>query len=351
MEGCRLVKEWIAGGVIGDVKEVHIWTNRPIWEQGMTQRPDPMPVPPGLDWDLFLGRAPERPYNEAYHPHEWRGWADFGCGALGDMGCHTMDAAFYALDLGAPISIEAQASAPIGESFPKWSIITYEFPARGNMPPVKVTWSDGGKLPPRPKDLEETRELAKSGQYFLGEKGTIYDGQDYCNSPRLIPEAKMKEMTPKLPTKTIRRANPAGNPHLAWVQAIRKNDPEWANSHFDYSAGLTEMVVLGNLALRAPGKKLLWDAEKMEVTNLPELNQYVKPSFRENWGVDELRAVKRKGVEDLSTPAQLRDGTPPYQKKKKAEQAKAQAQKAQGKKGQGKKGKGKGKKQGAGPQA
>ncbi len=318
-EGCRLVKEWIQAGVIGPVHEVHIWTNRPIWPQGWTKRPAPIPIPPGLDWELFLCRAPKRPYSDAYHPHDWRGWAEFGAGALGDMGCHTMDAAFYALDLGDPISIQAEAPQAIGESFPPWSVITYEFPARGNMPPVKVTWSDGGKLPPRPKNLEPGRQLAKRGQYYLGEKGTIYDGQDYCNSPRIIPEAKMQELQPNLPPRTIRRPDPLGNPHLAWIQAIRADDPEWANSHFAYSARLTEFVVLGNLALHAPGRKILWVGAKMEVTNMPELNQFVKPTFRAGWTPRELKEVNREGTEDLSMPTQLRDGTPSYIKKQRAE--------------------------------
>lgn len=315
-EGIRLAKEWIDAGVIGPVREVQIWTNRPIWPQGRTDRPVAEPIPEGLDWELFLGQAPERPYNIAYHPHDWRGWTEFGCGALGDMGCHTMDAAFYTLKLGDPISIQAEAPQPIGESFPPWSAITYEFPARGDMPPVKVTWSDGGKLPPRPADMEPDRKLTPTGQYYLGEKGTLYDGQAYCNSPRIIPETKMKQLQSSLPPKTLRRPNPIGNPYLAWTQAIRRNDPEWANSQFSYSTRLTEFVVLGNLALRAPGKKLLWDAARMEVTNAPELNRFLRPTFRPDWRPSELQRAARKGKEDLSTPTVLRDGLPGYMKKK-----------------------------------
>jgi AhpD family alkylhydroperoxidase len=261
------------------------------------------------------GHAPERPYNIAYHPHDWRGWSEFGAGALGDMGCHTMDAAFYALNLGDPISIQAESPQAVVESFPAWSAITYEFPARGKMPPVKVTWSDGGKQPPRPKDLDAGRALTKSGQYYVGEKGTIFDGQDYCNSPRIIPEARMRELQPSLPPKTLRRPDPLGNPYLAWTQAIRKGDPEWAGSHFAYSTRLTEFVVLGNFALRAPGKKILWDGAQMAVTNLPELNQFLKPTFRSGWTHLELEKVQRNGTEDLSVPAQLRDGSPGYMKK------------------------------------
>ena len=315
MEGIRLVKEWIDADVIGPIREVHIWTNRPIWPQGWTDRPAPQPIPAGLDWELFLGHAPDRPYNIAYHPHDWRGWSEFGAGALGDMGCHTMDAAFYALNLGDPISIQAESPQAVVESFPAWSAITYEFPARGKMPPVKVTWSDGGKLPPRPKDLDAGRALTKSGQYYVGEKGTIFDGQDYCNSPRIIPEARMRQLQSSLPPKTLRRPDPLGNPYLAWTQAIRKGDPEWAGSHFAYSTRLTEFVVFGNFALRAPGKKILWDGAQMAVTNLPELNQFLKPTFRPGWAPLELEKVQRNGTEDLSVPAHLRDGSPGYMKK------------------------------------
>jgi hypothetical protein len=231
------------------------------------------------------------------------------------MGCHTMDAAFYALNLGDPISVQAESPQAVVESFPAWSAITYEFPARGKMPPVKVTWSDGGKQPPRPKDLDAGRALTKSGQYYVGEKGTIFDGQDYCNSPRIIPEARMRELQPSLPPKTLRRPDPLGNPYLAWTQAIRKGDPEWAGSHFAYSTRLTEFVVLGNFALRAPGKKILWDGARMAVTNLPELNQFLKPTFRPGWAPLELEKAQRNGTEDLSVPAQLRDGSPGYMKK------------------------------------
>ena len=293
-EGCRLVKEWIDAGLLGPVHEVHVWTDRPInfWPQGIAKRPDPQPVPAELDWDLWLGHGPATPYNHAYHPRNWRGWRDYGAGALGDMGCHNMDAAFYALELDkvSPTSIEAVTSGLTEVAFPDWSIITYQFPARGAMPPLTLRWYDGGKKPERPKELEAGRELGKGGQLIIGEKATIYDGNDSCTSPRFIPEAKMRELYPQLPKKSIRRPDPLGNPHTEWLQAIAKGDPAWAGSNFEYSVPLTKMVVLGNLAVLS-GKKIEWDGKKMVCTNVPEANQYIKPTFRAGWTPEDV--VKR----------------------------------------------------------
>ena len=290
-DGIRRVREWIQAGVIGDVREVHIWTDRPgkYWKQGFTARPAAEPVPEGLDWNLWLGRGPENAYSKAYHPHDWRGWHDYGCGALGDMGCHIMDAAFYALDLDkvAPTSIEAVTSGRSDYSYPEWSRITYTFPARGKMPAVTLHWYDGGQQPPRPAELEAGRKLSIGGQLLIGDKGTIYDGSDYCESPRLIPEAKMKEMMPHLPPKTIRRPDPIGNPYAEFLQAIQKNDPSWPGSNFEYAVPLAKMVVLGNLAVLS-GKRIEWDGKAMKCVNVPDANQYVKPAFRPGWGVEDI---------------------------------------------------------------
>ena len=280
-EGTRLLNEWVNAGVIGPVREVHIWTNRPIWPQGIDRPKERPPVPNTLDWDLWLGTAPERPYNPAYLPFNWRGWWDFGCGALGDMGCHIMDASFWALDLGSPTSVEAVSPPVNDETAPNWSIVTYRFPARGKKPPAKLVWFDGGKKPPRPRDLEEDRELSEGGQLILGDEGTIMDTNDYCNSPRLIPESKMRDFLPNRPPETIPRI-PEGNHYQEWIRACKDGKP--AGSNFDYSGPLTEMVVLGNLAIRT-GKKMEWDAAHMRVTNVPEANQYVRTEYRKGWGV------------------------------------------------------------------
>jgi len=272
-EGIRLVREWIQGGALGDVREVHLWTNRPIWPQGLERPKEVQPVPDTLDWNLWLGTAPERPYNEAYLPFSWRAWWDFGCGALGDMACHIMDCAYWGLDLDkvSPTSVEAVSSPVNEESAPNWSIITYRFPARGKMPPVKMVWYDGGKLPPRPPELEKSRKLSSNGQIIIGDKATIYNADPYCRSPRIIPETKMREMASSLPPKTIPRI-PNGNHYQEWIRACKGGVP--AGSNFDYAGPFTETVLLGNLALRS-GKKIKWDGKNMRVTNVEEANKYV----------------------------------------------------------------------------
>jgi len=283
-EGTRLANEWVNGGVIGPVREVHIWTNRPIWPQGIGRPTERPPVPDTMAWDLWLGTAPDRPYHPAYAPFKWRGWWDFGCGALGDMGCHIMDASFWALELGAPTSVEAVSSPVNDETAPNWSIVTYQFPARGERPPVKYVWFDGDKKPPRPKDLEEDRELSDGGQLILGDDGTIMDVNDYCNGPRLIPEDKMRDFmrSSSRPPKTIPRV-PGSSPHREWIRACKGGEP--AGSNFEYSVPLTEMVLLGNLAIRS-GRKIEWDAENMKVTNFPEANKYVTKQYRKGWEVE-----------------------------------------------------------------
>ncbi len=272
-EGTRLLKEWVQAGVIGPVREIHFWTNRPIWPQGLTRPTETMTPPPTLDWNRWLGVAPERPYNKCYLPFNWRGWWDFGCGALGDMGCHIMDAGFWAVDLKYPISVEAESEGGTEESPPKWSIITYQFPARGNLPPVTVKWYDGGKLPERPKDLEPDRKLSKGGQMLIGDNGVIMDTSDYCESPRLIPESRMKEF--KRPEKTIPRVH--GGPYKEWIAGC-KGGP-LPGSNFDHSGPLTEMVLLGNLAIRL-GKKILWDGPNMKPLNAPEAEKLIRKQYR-----------------------------------------------------------------------
>ncbi len=277
-EGIRLMREWVQGGAIGKVREAHVWTNRPIWPQGLDRPPRADVLPASLDWNLWQGVAPERPYCSAYLPFNWRGWWDYGCGALGDMGCHTLDAAFWALDLKYPTRVSVESSPVNGETAPSWSIITYEFPARGWKPPVKLTWYDGGKKPPRPAELEADRELSGSGQMLIGEKGIIMDGTDYCSSPRLIPETKMQAFltSSDRPPKSIPRV-PGSSPHQEWIRAC-KGGPT-PGSNFDYAGPLSEMVLLGNLALRA-GKPIQWDGERMVCTNLPEANKYVRKDYR-----------------------------------------------------------------------
>jgi predicted dehydrogenase len=279
-EGCRLVKEWIDAGILGQVREAHIWTNRPVWPQGMAEWPAEEPVPAGVDWDGFLGRAPQRPFSRAIHPFKWRGFRDYGCGALGDMACHIMDAAFWGLRLGAPERVELnEIEGASSVAFPKSAVVTYYFPARGAMAPLKLTWYEGGKRPPALPQMAG-RELAKGGQLLVGDSATVYDGNDYCNSPRIVPETRWQELRPSLPPRTIPRV-PGGDPHKEWTAAIRANNPQGAGSNFEYSVPFTETVCLGTLAILV-GKSFTWDAKAMK-TNLPEANELLYPTYRKGW--------------------------------------------------------------------
>ncbi|HEV8606349.1 MAG TPA: Gfo/Idh/MocA family oxidoreductase [Tepidisphaeraceae bacterium] len=279
-EGWRVLCEYIWAGAIGDVTEVHCWTNRPIWPQGMDRPEGEDPVPETLNWDAWIGPAPMRPYKkDTYHTFKWRGWWDFGCGALGDMACHIMDGAYWALRLGYPSRVELVDHSELkSETAPKWSILKYHFPARGAMPPCTVSWYDGGKKPARPEELEPERKLAEgdNGSLFIGSKGKMMAGT-YGGGVRIIPEAKHQE-TPK-PAQMIPRVK---DHHLEWVEACRGGTPHSGN--FDYAGPFSEVVLLGNLALRV-GKSLDWDGPAMKVTNVPEANEFVRKEYRKGFEV------------------------------------------------------------------
>jgi len=280
-EGARLINEWIADGAIGDVTEVHAWTDRPIWPQGI-DRPETIPsVPSTLDWNVWLGPAPWRPYHPAYQPFTWRGWWDFGTGAIGDMGAHFLDQPYWALNLGAPITVEASSTEMKKETYPLASILRYQFPARGKMPAVKLLWFDGGLKPPRPDDLEPGRRMGgeDGGVIYYGTKGKLLHGI-YAGNPRLIPETKMQEY--KRPAKTIPRSPGI---HEEWIEAIKAGKK--STTDFSYSSALTEMMLLGNVAIRAAKDNVVlqWDAEAMRVTNLPGANEYVQMPYREGWSL------------------------------------------------------------------
>jgi len=277
-EEIRRVCEMIWAGAIGPVREVHVWTDRPIWPQGKDRPPGEDPVPKHLDWDLWIGPAPMRPFKDkypdvdrhVYHPFCWRGWWDFGTGALGDIGCHTINAPMWALKLGPPSSVEVVDTAEVKkESFPLWSIIRWDFPARGELPPVKLFWYDGGKLPPKPPEMED-RKLADNGIIYIGEKGKIYAG-------RLLPESRMKEFTP--PPPTIPRV-PGGNHYEDWIIACKGGRP--ACSNFDFAGPLTETVLLGNIALRL-GRKIYWDSRRLRAIGCPEADAHIRRAYRKGW--------------------------------------------------------------------
>jgi predicted dehydrogenase len=280
-EGARLICEWIWDGAIGYVTEVHTWTNRPIWPQGIDAPKEIPSVPSTLDWDVWLGPAPFRPYHPAYHPFAWRGFWDFGTGALGDMGAHILDQPFWALKLGYPASVQASSTPFTKDCYPWAEVVTYEFPARGSMGPLKLTWWDGGLTPPRPPELEDGRMMGDEGGgvLFRGDKGLLMCSV-YGENPRLIPESRMQEY--KRPEKTIPRSTGIRE---EWIEAIKKGTK--STTDFSYSGPLTEVMLLANVAVRLKDKnmKLLWNGEKMEFSNLPEANQFLHFDYRPGWSL------------------------------------------------------------------
>ena len=278
-EGLRLWKEYIDAGAIGAAREVHVWSDRQggWWDTQGTARPkETPPVPAHVDWDLWIGPAPMRPYHSAYHPMKWRGWWDFGCGALGDMAVHNADPAFYALDLGAPDWVEAETSESNNDSFPAWNIVRYHFPAKGARGEITMTWYDGGKLPAKVPFLEEGRQLSDNGLIIVGDKAGLMGGS-HASPPRIIPEVKMKEF-PR-PAATIPRS--PGH-RIEWVRAALAGKPEDAQSGFWYSAPFTEALLVGLLAVRYQ-KRVEWDAAALKSPNTPEADAIIRKAYREGW--------------------------------------------------------------------
>ncbi len=285
-EGIRLICEWIWDGAIGQVHEVDAWSSLTYYPWGHTwwstthssPPQDTVAVPATLDWELWLGPAPYRPYHPCYHPGKWRAWWDFGCGMLGDRGCHTLDPVFWALKLGPPISVEASRTDYNEHTHPVASLVTYHFPAREDMPPLKLTWYDGLQ-PPRPEELEDGRRIGdiEGGVLFKGDKGILTCGV-YGDSPQLIPFPKMKEY--ERPEKCIPRVD--GTHEQDWIRAIKEGRQAGAN--FDYSGPLTEAILLGNIAKRF-NDKLYWDAENLKITNNDEANAFVSREYRNGWSL------------------------------------------------------------------
>ena len=268
-EGARLIKEWLTDGAIGDVREVAVWTNRPIWPQGDIERPaEQVAVPEKLNWDLWLGPAPNKPYHPDVCHFNWRGWRDYGTGAVGDMGAHLIDHPFWALELGQPLTVQASSTAYSDDAYPLATVVTYEFPARGTRPPVKMTWMDGGLTPPRPDEMEPGRRMGTggSGVLYYGDKGILMHG-DYGNGPRLVPETAMEAY--QKPEPTLPRSPGI---HEEWIEAI-KNGAK-STTDFSYAGPLTETMLLGNVAvfMKEKNTKLEWDAENMRFSNLEQAN-------------------------------------------------------------------------------
>lgn len=277
-EGIRMTCEFIWDGAIGPVREVHGWSDAGRWVEGSGRPADSPPVPVGLDWDLWLGPRKPRPYHPLYTPYNWRGWWEFGTGAIGDMACHNLDPAVWALDLKDPISVEASAPAVDSERVSHCAIFRYKFGPRGDMPPVEVTWYDGGLRPARPDELEEGRRVGGGGNgvLFIGDRGTIMC-EGWGGTPIIIPESRRKEY--KRPAKSLPRSK---GHHRDWLDAC-KGGPK-ASAEFEYSARLTELVLLGNVALRT-GKKLAWDGPNMRATNAPEADEFIREEYRPGWNL------------------------------------------------------------------
>ena len=288
-DGNRLINEWLADGAIGPVHEVHVWSDRPThqgrmplwWAQGIDRPQDTPAVPATLDWDLWLGPAPWRPYHPAYVPFRWRGWWDFGSGGLGDMGIHNLAPVFSALNLGAPESVHASSTSVFKETVPLAAIVHYQFPARGNLPPVKLHWYDGGLLPARPDELDEDeRNLdPEDGIIFAGDDGkmlvTGWGGRD----PRLIPESRNQSY--KRPAPTLPRS--VGH-HKEWIEAC-KGGPA-PRSNFGFAGPLTEAVLLGSLCIHNGGEKLLWDSANLKITNVADANKLLHYEYRKDWKLE-----------------------------------------------------------------
>lgn len=290
----------LRSGVLGAVKEVHCWTNRPVWPQApkVTKRPAPATCPKHVHWDLFLGPAPERPYaiyetevkgkrnrSGAYHAFNWRGWWDFGTGALGDMACHTANMPFMGLKLGQPTTIEAESEALNDETYPGWARVVFEFPAREGLPPVKLIWYEGKKdgkrvLPDLSVFQGTEKGFSDSGSLIVGEHATIYSPDDYGGTRRMFgPAAKdLVRFEPKMPR---RRQDLDLEMKKEWVEAIRANKPEHALSNFNYAATLTEAILLGNAAIRA-GKKLTYDGKEGKFSE-SDANKFLHTEYRTGW--------------------------------------------------------------------
>jgi len=279
-EDTRLLCEWIWAGAIGPVREVYNWSSRPFWPQGLERPKDTQPVPEGLDWELWLGPAPERPFNHAYLPFVWRGWTDFGCGSLGDMGCYSYDTIFRVMKLETPTSVEASSTDRYDETYPQAEIIRYDFPARGEMPPVKFTWFDGGLKPARPAELEANRpfrgeEDEEEGLLFVGDSGKILCGFNGAR-PKLIPQSKMDSY--KQPPKTLPRS--PGN-EREWIDACKGGKVK-PGGNFEFEDLVTETLLLGNVAVLT-GEKLTWDRANLKVNNSDLGQKYIRPERRKGW--------------------------------------------------------------------
>ncbi len=289
-EGTRRAVEVLRAGLIGEVKELHVWTDRPAgwWPQGVLRPTESQPVPPGLDWEVWLGPAAQRPYNEAYVPFKWRGFWDFGTGAIGDMGIHNLDTAYWGLELGIPTEVTVKDCSPqlnaaeTKETAPLWSIIELKFPAQNGKPPVTMMWYDGGKLPPEELFQGEKLIGRDGGSLVIGSKGTLFTrtwhgGENEADMFLLLPRKQFEGV--QMPTPSLSRPK---SHHFEWVDACRGRGKTM--SDFGYASRLSESLLLGDVALRT-GKPIQWDSSAMRATNAPEADPFIKPTFRQGWSL------------------------------------------------------------------
>lgn len=265
--------EVLQAGAIGKIREVHVWSNRPVWPQGVNRPAETPACPKELDWDVWLGPAPVRPYHSCYLPFNWRGWFDFGTGALGDMGCHTMNLAFRALDLATPISVEAEVQEATAEAFPKRSIVTFKYPRANVLQPYKLVWYDGGLKPS--SDVIFGGDMPGSGCVIIGDQGRLYTPGDNGGNYVLLPSDKFDGY--KKPAPTLPRS--IGH-HAEFLRACKGGEPAFSN--FEFAAQLTEFILLGNLAITT-GEKIYWDPKQMRAIGCPEADRFIKPEFRKGW--------------------------------------------------------------------
>jgi predicted dehydrogenase len=290
-ESTRIIREWIVGGAIGAVREVHNWSSRPNCPQGVERPSEALPVPSGLDWDLWLGPSPARPYHKAYHPFLWRGWYDFGTGSLGNMGSYSFAGMFKVLDLTPPVAVEACATgffdastAAREETYPRASVVHLYFAARGNRPAVRVSWHEGGLRPPRPAGLAPQDDHffrpggANEGTMYVGDKGFLLAGFNGDN-PRVYPESKQYQAPPRPPGARPRTDSAIDH----WIAAC-KGGPA-ALTNFELQSPVTETFLLGCLAQRVPAERLEWDTANLRFTNSERANRHVDPPHRSEYRV------------------------------------------------------------------
>jgi predicted dehydrogenase len=291
-DGLRLFKEWYDAGLPGPLREIHLWTNRPWWPYGLKQYPAALTPPDTLNWNEWLGSTEYHSYGSGIHPYDWRSWWIYGSGVIGDLACHLMDVPYFMFDLGLPERVEVlEIHGGTDISIPGGAHILFHFPATDRRGPVQIHWYEGNRMengkkipmrPALPKGMPADTKLTGDGRIIICEDAVMATAGVPITAPLVYPAEKLDAWRNdrKLPPKSLSRGK--GSIRAEWVEAIRRNDPALASTNFDYSAGLTESVLVGNLAIRS-GKSLGWDAAKMRATDNDLANTYITPPAREGW--------------------------------------------------------------------